>query len=97
MTVNGNGKRILVAKDFLNWIIPVLLTLLTAGVVMVYSRLGEIHDFQATMDARLIKIEASRFTTSDGLALWRELDGKVGRDEMATALSEIKLLLREKN
>ena len=49
----------------------------------------------STLDNRVTAIEASRFTTADGLELWREVDDKVSRAELMDRLDHIEAMLQE--
>lgn len=90
---NGNGKRIS-AKNVLTWLVPALLAFLSVGVYSTWQRVSDIHDMQAAITTRITAIEYSRFTTADGLELWREVGTKVDRDELYIQLAEIKELIR---
>lgn len=93
---NGNGRHIS-AKTMLTWLVPALLTFLSVGMYSTWQRVGAIHEMQASMSSRITAIEYSRFTTANGLELWREVGNKVDRDELTAELSEIKELIRERN
>lgn len=89
---NGNGRfnKVVTGKDVLNWLVPALLAFVSAGIVMIISRLDNIEKNQLDQHNRLLVIESSRFTAADGMLVWRELDKKVGREELSEAILELR-------
>ena len=83
---NGNG-HIKVATA-LDWLMKFLIGVTTILVVSIWSTVS-------ALDNRVTAIEASRFTTNDGLELWREVYDKVSRTELMNRLSHIEDMLQE--
>lgn len=91
---NGNDMR-LTYKQALQWIVPVLLGALVTGMIAIWGKLESIQTDLRTIDTRLVAVESNRFTSSDGLAVWRELDNKVNRDDLNATIQRIELILDE--
>ena len=66
----------------------VLLGVTTALVVSIWTTVG-------TLDNRVTAIESSRFTTADGLELWREVDSKVSRSELSAQLDHLEDMIQD--
>lgn len=91
---NGNDIR-LTYKQALQWLVPVLLGALVTGMIAIWGKLESIQIDLRTIDTRLVAVESNRFTSSDGLAVWRELDNKVNRDDLNATIQRIELILDE--
>lgn len=87
---NGRFNKVVTGKDILNWLVPALLAFVSAGIVMIISRLDSIEQNQLDQHNRILIIESSRFTAADGMLVWRELDKKVGREELNNAILELR-------
>ena len=85
----ANGTNVTIRPgQWLDWLMKIMLGITTALVVSIWSTVGN-------LDNRVTVIESSRFTTADGLALWREVDGKVSRDELANRLDHLEDLIQD--
>lgn len=81
MAVNETLQNV-TPSQVLDWVMKVLLGITTALVVSIWTTVG-------TLDNRVTAIESSRFTTADGLLLWREVDSKVSRQELSDRLDHL--------
>jgi len=86
--VNGTTGRTITPSEVLDWVMKVLLGVTTALVVSIWTTVGN-------LDNRVTAIESSRFTTADGLELWREVDDKVGRDELYDRLDHLEDMIQD--
>ena len=83
---NGNGH--IKMGTALDYLMKFLIGITTVLVVSIWTTVS-------ALDNRVTAIEASRFTTADGLELWREVDDKVSRAELMARLDHIEDLLQE--
>ena len=84
---HGNGRHITAALA-LDYLVKFLVGVTTILVVSIWTTVS-------SLDNRVTAIESSRFTTADGLELWREVDVKVSRVEMMDRLDHIEEMIRE--
>jgi len=85
---NGATGRSITPAEVLDWVMKVLLGVTTALVVSIWTTVG-------TLDNRVTAIESSRFTTADGLELWREVDSKVSRSELSAQLDHLEDMIQD--
>jgi len=85
---NGATGRSITPAEVLDWVMKVLLGVTTALVVSIWTTVG-------TLDNRVTAIESSRFTTADGLELWREVDSKVSRAELSAQLTHLEDMIQD--
>ena len=84
---NGFNAANVKPGQWLDWLMKGLLGITTALVVSIWSTVG-------SLDNRVTAIEASRFTTADGLLIWREVDSKVSRDELISRLDHLGVMIQ---
>jgi len=83
---NGNGH--IKMSTALDYLMKFLIGVTTILVVSIWTTVS-------ALDNRVTMIEASRFTTADGLELWREVDSKVTRAELMSRLDHIEAMIQE--
>lgn len=96
---NGNGgvytNGRLTYRQLLQWVVPVLLGAMVTGMIAIWSKLDSIQGDLRAIDSRVVAVENSRFTTADGLNMWRGIDGKVSQDDFNAAIRRIEDILDE--
>jgi hypothetical protein len=91
--MNTNNIR---AKTILNWLVPALLTAILLIAAATFQKVAAVDTALRSLDARVIAIESrSQFTVADGVALGRELDRKIDRDELNDRLDRMEATLDE--
>lgn len=83
----SNGTNI-TAGQALDYLVKFLVGVTTVLVISIWTMMAD-------LDTRVTAIEANRFTTADGLALWREVDKKVSRAELMDRLDHIEDMIAE--
>ena len=73
----ANGKNGVTVRWIWDNLLRFLIPMIALGVGVLLK-----NDFDH--ERRLTAIEASRFTTEDGLQVWREMDRKADRDDVPT-------------
>lgn len=84
--LNGNGN--LKMGQVVDYIFKFLIGVTTVLVVSIWSQIANIEN-------RVTAIEASRFTTGDGIVLWREVEQRVTREELMARLDHIESMIQE--